>query len=155
MDIELYDNLIVDIDGTLIYGGMCDIKSKIWNITQNPIISSILSWLEQKLKWYKVNHKVVAHIFWHLMRDKRVIILTARKEIKSTVKLIKDILKFPGYDFNIEIVQLGSYNPDIDKTKYILDNIEGDWKLIDDNLMTLARVYYTCPNGVVVHPEEL
>lgn len=148
------DNLIVDIDKTLIYGGMCEIKGRVWDAIPSSIISSILSWIEQKFRWYNINYKTLSTILNYGLQGKKITILTAREEIQSTIDLIHDIIP-EWQELDLSIVQLGSYNPKVDKARYIYNNIKGSWVLIDDNISTLVYTYYNVPNGEVLHPEEL
>ena len=50
--------LIVDIDDTLIYGKFVEFMDLTWRLFKSPSLAKLLCLIQQKLKFYKVNHKV-------------------------------------------------------------------------------------------------
>ena len=134
--IDNYDMIFVDIDNTLIYGWYIEFMYYEWKLLHNNYISQLAMIIQNKLKLYNVNRKLVyalrkgdSHSY------KKVVFLTVRAKCKATVDMVNRIMTdvddfFPLYD----VVALGTDNGHIDKAQYIYENY-GDKKclLIDDN----------------------
>lgn len=127
-----YDYIFVDIDGTIIHGFYQKIMHYTWNWFRNNTISSILMWLQEKFKFYRVNQKLLYQLImadaWH---DSKIVFLTVRASHPSTIKMLKDIMQ--GIEF--ELIEQGTDFGYITKSNYIKTFKDEGYKciLIDDD----------------------
>lgn len=132
-----YDLIVCDIDDTLIYGFWTDLMHHTWNLFRSDTLSSVLMFLQEKFKLYKVNMPLLYRL---LNCEVPVVFLTVRRTCPSTLRMLYDIMsphKFSlielGTDLGIqqkaEVVEnYLSHFPDIlfiDDNKAIRDNVEG------------------------------
>lgn len=134
--VDCYDRIFVDVDNTLIYGWYIQLMHYTWNMFRSNELSQFLMKLQNKLRLYTVNRKLVyalKHQDIHPYR--KVIFLTVRAKCRATVEMVNRIMTdAEGYFPLYEVVALGTDNGHIDKAQYIYENY-GDEKclLIDDN----------------------
>lgn len=150
------DILIVDIDDTLIYGRFVEFMDLTWRLFKSPFIAKLLCQIQQKLQFYKVNHKVAEAIVTAGLNESEVIILTARSYTQATIDLIFDIIP-NAKDINLRVVQLASRDPSRDKFEYIQSHTkEGINKitLLDDNLRTRLKCM-ELPYVQAIHPGDI
>ena len=146
--------LIVDIDDTLIYGKFVEFMDLTWRLFKSPSLAKLLCLIQQKLKFYKVNHKVAEAIVRAGLNNREVIILTARSFAQATIDLIFDIIP-NAKDINLRVVQLASRDPSRDKFEYIQSHTrEGNIILLDDNLRTRLKCM-ELPYVQAIHPEDI
>ena len=84
---------------------------------------------------------------YQLMQSRNVIFVTARKECKTTHKLIEDIT---GKEFKIE--SLSTDNIPEDKTKFIKEFGDCLFLFFDDNKEIRWRVMKELPNVLALDP---
>lgn len=127
-----YDYIFVDIDGTIIYGFYHQIMHHTWNLFRSDKLSSFLMWLQEKCKFYKVNHKLLYQLImadaWY---NSKIVFLTVRAPHPSTMKMLKDIMQ----GINFELIEQGSDFGYITKSNYIKTFKDTGHKciLIDDD----------------------
>lgn len=103
-----YNIIFCDVDDTLIYGFWTDLMRVTWNMFHSPRLSNVLTFIQEKLKIYRVNRKL-QFILSNAKAD--IIFLTARGENDSTADMIRNIL--PNTDFTL--MELGTEEPHFDK----------------------------------------
>lgn len=89
-NLDEYDLIVADIDDTLIYGFWTDLMHYTWKWFQSPKLSRVLMFLQNKLKLYKVNEKLV-YMLNHTGTP--LIILTVRASNINTVQMLSNILE--------------------------------------------------------------
>nr|DAP28647.1 MAG TPA: hypothetical protein [Caudoviricetes sp.] len=128
-----YDYIFVDIDGTIIYGFYHQIMHHTWNWFRSDKISSFLMWLQEKCKFYKVNHKLLYQLImadaWY---NSKIVFLTVRAPHPSTFKMLKKVTR---ESFPFELVEQGSDFGYMTKSNYIKTFKDAGYKciLIDDD----------------------
>lgn len=129
---DYYDKVFVDIDNSLVYGPMTTVMHYTWEWFHSNLIGSILMTLQQKLKLYKVNRKLV-----YTLKDlDKVAFITVRAKHRATKELIKDI-----FGREVELIELASDQGHVDKIESIYDFLQeegneyADVCLIDDNVL--------------------
>ena len=138
-----YDIVFSDIDNTLVYGWMTDLMEITWKLFHSDLIADTLMYLQAKFKLYKVNEMVR----YQLLRARNIVFLTARKECKSTHKLIEDIM---GGEFKVQ--SLRTDNSPEDKTKFIKEFGDGLFLFFEDNKATRWKVMKELPNVLALDP---
>lgn len=132
--LEYYDKIFVDIDDTLIYGWFITFMHYEWMLLRNNYISALAMKLQNKLKLYKVNRKLVYALSDKRPIQKDITFLTVRAKSKDTVEMVAKIMQEYG-NFNLfDVVALGTDNGHEEKARYIYEHY-GDKKclLVDDN----------------------
>nr|DAH52576.1 MAG TPA: hypothetical protein [Caudoviricetes sp.] len=103
-----------------------------WNWFRNNTISSILMWLQEKFRFYRVNQRLLYQLImadaWY---NSKIVFLTVRASHSSTMKMLKDIMQ--GVEF--ELVEQGTDFGYITKSNYIKTFKDEGYKciLIDDD----------------------
>lgn len=142
--VEDYDVVFSDIDNTLVYGWMTDLMEITWKLFHSDLIADILMYLQAKFKLYKVNEMVR----YQLLKADNVIFITARKDCKSTYKLIKDVMQEGCYFLK----SLRTDNSPNDKTKFIKELGEGSYLFFEDSKATRWKVMKELPNVLALDP---
>lgn len=136
-DLDNYDIIYCDIDGTLIYGWYTTLMDITWRMFHSKQLAQFLMKLQYNLKLYKVNQ-----VLRYMLVNTRtpLIFLTARGISNSTMGIIVD--EIGGYGKPCKIVELETDNPETDKMIFIAKRLEKYPKacLFDDNKTTLETV---------------
>ena len=138
-----YDIVFSDIDNTLVYGWMTDLMEITWKLFHSDLIADTLMYLQAKFKLYKVNEM----IRYQLLRAKKVVFVTARKNCEATNKLVEDIMN--GNHF---IKALRTDNSPEDKTKFIREFGNGLFLFFEDSKATRWKVMKELPNVLALDP---
>lgn len=127
-----YDYIFVDIDGTIIYGFWHKVMHYTWELFRNNILSAILMQMQEALRLYKVNNKLLYQLImadtWY---NSKIVFLTVRAKNLATKKMLDTIMD--GIEY--ELVEQGSDFGYMTKSNYIKPFVDEGYKciLIDDD----------------------
>lgn len=143
MDLKKYDVIYCDIDDTIILGWFEKVLDISWRLFKSPKLFQILAKIQAKFKLYKENTRFLQMLSSY---TGLIVFLTARSKSPATKKILVDIMYKYVDLIQIELHELASYNPTLDKLKYIQLHKVGDGVLFDDNPM----IRHSCAKEVDV-----
>lgn len=132
--LEYYDRIFVDIDDTLIYGWFVTFMHYGWMLLHNGYISVLCMKIQNKLKLYRVNQKLIYALKSNNPICDKIIFLTVRAKSNDTIEMVNKIMKEYNCNGFFEVIALGTDNGHEDKARYIYEHYgDKNCLLIDDN----------------------